>query len=66
MGTQNVWEEPRESVRPWGLGVGSAVQFSGVTSDNGAAVNGPAVTSRICVLATRKNETLDVLTSKFK
>ena len=45
-------------VRPWGSGVGSAVHCSGVTSDNG-----PAVTSRNCVLDPRKNETLDV-TSK--
>ena len=37
---------------------------SGVTSDNGPAVNGPAVTSRNCVLDPRKNETLDVVTSK--
>ena len=49
-----------------GLGsrVGSAVHCSGVTSDNGPAVNGPAVTSRNCVLDPRKNETLDVVTSK--
>ena len=38
---------------------------SGVTSDNGTAVNGPAVTSRNCVLDHRKNETLDVVTSKY-
>ena len=37
---------------------------TGVTSDNGPAVNGPAVTSRNCVLDPRKNETLDVVTSK--
>ena len=33
-----------------GLGVGSAVHCSGVTSDNGPVVNGPAMTSRNCVL----------------
>ena len=59
MGTQNEWEGPRELVRPWGSGVGSAVHCSGVTSDNG-----PAVTSRNCVLDPRKNETLDIITSK--
>ena len=64
MGTQNEWEGPREGVRPWGSRVGSAVHCSGVTSDNGPAVNGPAVTSRNCVLDPRKNETLDVVTSK--
>ena len=42
----------RESGRP--------CTVSGVTSDNGPAVNGPAVTSRNCVLDPRKNETLDV------
>ena len=62
--TKNEWEGPRELVRPWGSGVGSAVHYSGVTSDNGPAVNGPAVTSRHCVLDPRKNETLDVFTSK--
>ena len=41
-----------------------AVHCSGVTSDNGPAVNGPAVTSRNCVLDPRKNKTLDVVTSK--
>ena len=66
METQNEWEGPRERVRPWGSGVGSAVHCSGVTSDNGPAVNGPAVTSRNCVLDPRKNETLDVFTSKVK
>ena len=35
-----------------------------MTSDNGPAVNGPAVTSHNCVLDPRKNETLDVVTSK--
>ena len=35
-----------------------------MTSDNGPAVNGPAVTSRNCVLDPRKNETLEVVTSK--
>jgi hypothetical protein len=64
MGTQNEWKGPRERVRPWGSGVGSAVHCSGVTSDNGPVVNGPAVTSRNCVLDPRKNETLDVVTSK--
>ena len=59
--TKNEWEGPREQVRPWGSGVGSAVHCSGVTSDNG-----PAVTSRNCVLDPRKNETLDVVTSKSK
>ena len=63
--TKNEWEGPRELVRPWGSGVGSAVHCSGVTSDNGPAVNGPAVTSRNCVLDPRKNETLDVVTSKL-
>ena len=53
-------------VRPWGSGVGSAVHCSGVTSDNGPAVNDHAVTSRTCVLDPRKNETLDVVTSKKK
>ena len=62
--TKNEWEGPRELVRPWGSGVGSAVQCSGVTSDYGPAVNGPAMTSRNCVLDPRKNETLDVVTSK--
>ena len=62
--TKNEWEGPRELVRPWGSGVGSAVHCSGVKSDNGPAVNGPAVTSRNCVLDPRKNETLDVVTSK--
>ena len=62
--TKNEWEGPRELVRPWGSGVGSAVHCSGVMSDNGPAVNGPAVTSRNCVLDLRKNETLDVVTSK--
>ena len=57
---------PRELVRPWGSVVGSAVHCSGVTSDNGPAVNGPAVTSRNCVLDPRKNETLDVVTSKVR
>ena len=38
---------------------------SGVTSDNGPAVNDHAVTSRNCVLYPRKNETLDVVTSKL-
>ena len=57
--TKNEWEGPRELVRPWGSGVGSAVHCSGVTSDNG-----PAVTSRNCVLDPRKNETLDVVTLK--
>ena len=66
MGTQNEWEGPREWVRPWGSGVGSAMHCSGVTSDNGPAVNGPAVTSRNCVLDPRKNETLDVATSKWR
>ena len=64
-GTQNEWEGPRERVRPWDSGVGSAVHCSGVTSDNGPAVNGPAVTSRNCVFDPRKNETLDVVTSKM-
>jgi len=41
------------------------VHCSGVTSDNGPAVNGPAVTSHNCVLEPRKNETLDVITSKI-
>jgi hypothetical protein len=41
------------------------VHCSGVTSDNGPAVNDHAVTSRNCVLDPRKNETLDV-TSKFQ
>ena len=58
--TKNEWEGPRELVRPWCSGVGSAVHCSGVTSDNG-----PAVTSRNCVLDPRKNETLDVVTSKL-
>ena len=49
--TKNEWEGPRELVRPWGSGVGSAMHCSGVTSDNG-----PAVTSRNCVLDPRKNE----------
>jgi len=40
------------------------VHCSGVTSDNGPAVNEHAVTSRNCVLDPRKNETLDVVTSK--
>ena len=61
---KNEWEGPRELVRPWGSGVGSAVHCSGVTSDNGSAVNDHAVTSRNCVLDPRKNETLDVVTSK--
>ena len=59
MGTQNEWEGPRELVRPWGSGVGTDVDCSDVTSGNG-----PAVTSRSCVLDPRKNETLDVVTSK--
>ena len=62
--TKNEREGPRELVRPWGSGVGSAVHCSGVTSDNGPAVNGPAVTSRNSVLDRRKNETLDVVMSK--
>ena len=37
---------------------------SGVTPDNGPAVNDHAVTSRNCVSDPRKNETLDVVTSK--
>ena len=64
--TKNEWEGPPELVRPWGSGVGSAVHCSGVTSDNGPAVNGPAVTSRNCVLDPHKNETLDVVTSKIR
>ena len=48
----------------WGSGVGSAVHCSGVTSDNGPAVKDHAVTSRNCVLDPRKNEALDVVTSK--
>ena len=59
--TKNEWEGPRELVRPWGSGVGSALHSSGVTSDNG-----PAVTSRNCVLDPRKNETLDVTSKKFQ
>ena len=47
-----------------GLGSRVGLHCSGVTSDNGPAVNGPAVTSRNCVLDSRKNETLDVVTSK--
>ena len=50
----------------WGSEVGSAVHCSGVTSDNGPAVNGPAVTSRNCVLDPRNNETLDVTSKKKK
>ena len=59
--TKNEWERPRELVRPWGSGVGSDVDCSDVTSGNG-----PAVTSRSCVLDPRKNETLDVVTSKIR
>ena len=59
--TKNEWEGPRELVRPWGSGVGSAMHCSGVTSDNG-----PAVTSRNCVLDPRKNETLDVTSKNEK
>ena len=37
-----------------------------MTSDNGPAVNGPAVTSSNCVLDPRKNETLDVTSKKIR
>ena len=65
--SSGVGSKALELVRPWGSGVGSeglGSRFGRGAWEYVTSGNGPAVTSRSSVLDPRKNETLDVVTSK--